>query len=289
MSDMLQMENVSKSYEEFTLKDISFSIPKGCIMGLIGENGAGKTTIVKLILNLIQRDAGQIQVFGLDNIEREAEVKKRVGVVLDEVGFSEELNAANVSTIMKNMHRSWSGAVFTDYLKKFNIQQKKKIKDYSKGMKTKLSIAVALSHNPDFLILDEPTSGLDPVIRSEILDLLLGFIQDEEKSVIFSTHITSDLEKIADYITFIHDGELVFSRDKESVQDDYGILKCTMEEFGAIDRDDIIGYRKNRFGCEALIANRQEADIKYKGLAMDPASLEEIMLYYVKAEEGGRA
>lgn len=285
---MLQMENVSKIYDEFALKDISFSIPKGCIMGLIGENGAGKTTIVKLILNLIQRDAGQIQVFGLDNIEREAEVKKRVGVVLDEVGFSEELNAANVSTIMKNIHRSWSGAVFTDYLKKFNIQQKKKIKDYSKGMKTKLSIAVALSHNPDFLILDEPTSGLDPVIRSEILDLLLDFIQDEEKSVLFSTHITSDLEKIADYITFIHDGELVFSRDKESVQDDYGILKCTMEEFGIIDRDDIIGYRKNRFGYEALIANRQEADIKYKGLAVDPASLEEIMLYYVKAKEGGR-
>ncbi len=190
---------------------------------------------------------------------------------------------------MKNIHRSWSGAVFTDYLKKFNIQQKKKIKDYSKGMKTKLSIAVALSHNPDFLILDEPTSGLDPVIRSEILDLLLYFIQDEEKSVLFSTHITSDLEKIADYITFIHDGELVFSRDKESVQDDYGILKCTMQEFGTIDRDDIIGYRKNRFGCEALIANRQEADIKYKGLAVDPANLEEIMLYYVKAEEGGRA
>jgi ABC-2 type transport system ATP-binding protein len=289
MGEMLQMENVSKLYDEFALKDISFSIPKGCIMGLIGENGAGKTTIVKLILNLIQRDAGQIHVFGLDNIEREAEVKKRVGVVLDEIGFGEELNAANVSSIMKNIHRNWSEAAYSEYLTTFNIQQKKKIKDYSKGMKTKLSIAVALSHNPDFLILDEPTSGLDPVIRSEILDLLLDFIQDEEKSVLFSTHITSDLEKIADYITFIHDGELVFSRDKESVQDDYGILKCTMQEFGTIDRDDIIGYRKNRFGCEALIANRQEADIKYKGLAMDPASLEEIMLYYVKAEEGGRA
>lgn len=289
MNDILRVENVSKAYEGFTLKDISFAIPKGCIMGLIGENGAGKTTMIKLILNLIKRDAGNIHVFDLDNIEQETEVKRRIGVVLDELGFSDELSPRDVSIIMGNIHASWCKEAFDRYLARFELPEKKIIKDFSKGMKTKLSIAVALSHNPDFLILDEPTSGLDPVVRSEILDLFLDFIQDEEKSILFSTHITSDLEKIADYITFIRKGELIFSRDREGLQDDYGILKCSVEDLKNVDARDIVGYRENRFGCEALILNRQEAPVKYKDITVDPASLDEIMLYYVKNNRGGKS
>lgn len=288
IGNILEIRDLNKKYENFELKDLSFNIPKGSIMGLIGENGSGKTTTIKLILGLIKRNSGSIKVFGLDNIDHGMEIKKRLGVVLDENSFYGELNSKQVSKIMKNIHENWDQALFDDYLVKFKISDKVKLKDFSKGMKMKLSIALALSHNPDLLILDEPTSGLDPIIRNEILDFFLDFIQDEEKSILFSTHITSDLDKIADYITFIHQGQIVFSKDKDDLQDNYAILKCGPEEFKKIDKANIVGYRKNQFACEALISNKQEAGVKYKDMTLDSANLEDIMLFHIKNEGEGK-
>lgn len=293
MSDtgnILEIRDLNKTYvdhendDDFALKNLTFDIPKGSIMGLIGENGAGKTTTIKLILNLIKRDSGNIKVFGLDNIENEMAIKKRIGVVLDEGGFYEELSPVNISRIMKNIHIGWDESLFQSYLAKFKIIGNKKLKDFSKGMKMKLSLALAFSHKPDFLILDEPTSGLDPVIRSEVLDLFLDFIQDEEKSILFSTHITGDLDKIADYITFIHNGEMVFSKDADELHGGYGIIKCGINDFQRIDSANIAGYRKNKFGYEVLISNKEEAEIKYKDMVLDSANLEDIMLFHVKNE-----
>lgn len=285
MDDILKLEDLSKSYDDFTLKDINLRIPKGCIMGLVGENGAGKTTTIKLILNLIKRDQGNIKIFGLDNVQNDMEIKERIGVVLDESNFHDYLNSKDISIIMGNVYRNWSNNIFFDYLKRFSIPKDKIIKDLSKGMKMKLSIAVALSHNPDFLILDEPTSGLDPIVRNEILDIFLEFIQNDEKSILFSTHITSDLDKIADYITFIHNGELIFSKEKDGLINDYAIIKCGKNDFNKIDDMDIIGYRKNQFGYEILITNKRVAEIKYKGLTMDSVNLEDIMLFYIRREK----
>ncbi len=285
MDDILLIENLYKTYDDFSLKNINLKIPKGIIMGLVGENGAGKTTTIKLILNLIKRDSGSIKIFGLDNNQNEMEIKERIGVVLDESNFYIDLNPIDISKIMDNIYKNWDNNVFFGYLEQFNLPRQKCIKDLSKGMKMKLSIAVALSHKPDLLILDEPTSGLDPIIRNEILDIFLNFIQDEDKSILFSTHITSDLDKMADYITFIHKGELVFTEEKDRLINDYGIIKCGKDDFEKIDSNDIVGYRRNKFGHEILVNNKQLAKIKYKDLTMDPVNLEDIMLFYIRGEK----
>lgn len=283
--DILKVENLSKFYEDFTLKNVGFDLPKGSIMGLVGENGAGKTTIIKLILNLIKRDNGYIKVFGLDNIESDQQIKEQIGVVLDESYFHDNLRARDISLIMNNIYNNWDKSVFLDYLKKFKLPADKIVKDFSKGMKMKLSIAVALSHDPQFLILDEPTGGLDPIVRSEILDIFLDFIQDEEKSILFSTHITGDLDKIADYITFIHEGEIVFSESKDEMINNFGIIKCGRDDFNKIDKEDVVGYRKGQFGYEVLINNKQTNESKYKSYIMDSVNLEDIMLLYIRREE----
>lgn len=285
MENILITKNLSKKYEGFTLDEVSFQLPKGCIMGLVGENGAGKTTIIKLILNLIKKNSGSIQVFGLDNIENDPKIKNRIGVVLDESNFHDNLRPMDISIIMKNIYDRWDKELFLKYLDQFKLPRDKKVKDYSKGMKMKLSIAVALSHDPQLLILDEPTGGLDPIVRSEILDIFLDFIQDEEKSILFSTHITSDLDKIADYITFIHNGNIIFSESKEELVDNYGIIKCGTKDFNNLDRKDIIGYRKNQFGYEVLIINKEKNRYKYKDFVMDNANLEDIMLFYIRGEQ----
>lgn len=282
--DILKVENLSKSYDDFTLENVGFNLPKGSIMGLVGENGAGKTTIIKLILNLIKRESGYIKVFGLDNIENEQQIKEKIGVVLDESYFHDNLRAKDISLIMDNIYSNWDKSVFLYYLKKFKLPLDKIVKDFSKGMKMKLSIAVALSHDPQFLILDEPTSGLDPIVRSEILDIFMEFIQDEEKSILFSTHITSDLDKIADYITFIHNGAIIFSESKDDMINNFGIIKCGKEDFNKIDKTDIVGYRKSQFGYEVLINNKQRNRSKYNTFIIDSASLEDIMLLYIRRE-----
>jgi len=281
----LQIEGLSKQYDNFKLNNISFNLPKGCIMGFIGENGAGKTTTINLLLNLIKKDSGNIKIFGLDNIQKEKEFKEQIGVVLDESFFHDNLKPTDISRIMKNTYKTWDNALFNQYLRKFKIPENKIIKELSKGMRAKLEIATALGHKPKLLILDEATSGLDPVIRNEILDIFLDFIQDEENSILISSHITTDLEKVADYITFIHDGNIIFCETKDNLIYSYGILKCGLSDFDKIDKDDYISYRKNNFGYEFLVKNKQEAKYKYKNYIVDNINIEDIMLFYIKGTE----
>lgn len=278
----MEIKNLSKHYDKFELNNISFNVPKGCIMGLIGENGAGKTTTIELILNLIKKNSGTINIFGLDSIEYEKQIKEQIGVVLDESYFHDTLNPSSISKIMNNIFSSWDNDLFEDYLRKFNLPKNKIVKDFSKGMKTKLSIATALAHRPKLLILDEATSGLDPIIRNEILDIFLDFIQDDEHSILISSHITSDLEKVADYITFIHEGNIIFSETKDNLIYNYGLLKCKINDFDKIDKQDIIRYRKNDFNYDILVKNKQEMKIKYKNYIIDSTNIEDIMMLYIK-------
>lgn len=284
MENNLQVKNLCKNYQTFQLKNVSFSVPKGCIMGFVGENGAGKTTTIKLILNEIKRDGGSIDIFGLDNIKDERKIKEQIGIVFDDCYFHKEFNATDISKILRKIYRNWDQAQYESYLRKFSLTPDKKISEYSKGMKMKLSIACALAHNPKLLILDEATSGLDPIMRSDILDIFLEFIQDDEHSVLFSSHITSDLEKVADYVTFIHNGSIVFSRSKDDLLYQYGILKCGSSELSKINTEDIVRCRKNQFECEILIADKEKARRKYPNYVIDNATLDEIMLLYVKGD-----
>lgn len=280
MENILEIKDLNKKYDNFNLSNINLSLPKGCIMGFIGENGAGKSTTIKLILNLIFRDSGKINIMGLDNIKNEKQLKENVGVVFDESNFPEYMRASDVGLIMKSIYRNWDCAVYKSYLDKFSLPKNTVVKDYSRGMKMKLSIAVALSHHAKLLILDEATSGLDPIIRDEILDVFMEFIQDEEHAIFLSSHITSDLEKIADYITFIHKGKIVFSESKDSLLNDYGILKCSNADYSRIDKNAILGCRKNQFGVDALVLKN-----KVKGnYTIDRASIEDIMLFHIKGE-----
>lgn len=280
----MNITNLSKQYDGFALKHINMSIPKGTIMGFVGENGAGKTTTIKLILNMIKRNSGSITVFGKDNIKQEGLVKEDIGVVLDEGFFYESFTPKDINLVMKKIVKNWDSALFMKYMKQFELPYQKAVKTYSKGMKMKLYIATALAHRPKLLILDEPTSGLDPVVRSEILDIFMEFIQDEEHSILFSTHITSDLDKIADYITLIHQGEIIFSKAKDSLFEEYGILKCGLQDFSSIHAKDYISYRKNKFGYEILVENKKEIQKKYPNFTIDTTNIEEIMLFYVRRD-----
>jgi len=280
LNNILEVKNLSKKYDGFALSDVNITLPKGCIMGFIGENGAGKSTTIKLILNLIHRDSGEVSVLGLDNITDNLQIKEDLGVVFDESNFPDTMNAADVNIVMRNIYKKWDEPFFHSYLDRFSLPLKKTIKEYSRGMKMKLSIAAALSHHAKLLILDEATSGLDPIVRDEILDVFMEFIQDEEHSVFLSSHITSDLEKIADYITFIHKGKIVFSEPKDTLLYDYGILKCSAADYEDINKDYVFGSRKNQFGVEALV---QRAKLNTL-CTIDSASLEDIMLFRIKGE-----
>lgn len=280
MEYALKLENVTKEYKDFTLDNISISLPKGCIMGFIGENGAGKSTTIKLILDLINRDVGTITILGKDNKNEIQSIKENIGVVMDEPCFPENLNVAEINKIMKKIYKTWDENKFLNFLGKFSIPQGKSIKDYSRGMKMKLSIAVSLSHDTKILIMDEATSGLDPIVREEILDIFLDFIQDESHSIFISSHIISDLEKICDYITFIHNGKIIFSESKDDLLEDYGILKCSEDELNKLNRDIIKGIRKNKFGIEALVLKNN-----VKGnYIIDKAGIEDIMIFYIKEQ-----
>lgn len=219
MENILEVKNLCKNYDKFSLKNISLNLPKGTIMGLVGENGAGKSTTIKAILNLLHTSDGIIKIFGLDCKEHEMEIKEDIGIVLDEGFVSEYLNPKDINTIMKDMYKNWDEELYFKYLADFKLPEDKISKEYSSGMKMKLKIAVALAHHPKLLILDEPTSGLDPVARNDILDIFQDFIQDEEHGIFVSSHITSDLESIADYITFINNGEIVLSKTRDELLD----------------------------------------------------------------------
>lgn len=280
MSNVLEIKNLTKYYDGFTLDNISLALPQGSIMGFIGENGAGKSTTIKLILNVIHRDRGEVKIFGRDNLIYDSELKQSVGVVYDESNFPESMTPKNINVILRRIYRNWDQQAFFRYLDQFALPADKELKTFSRGMKMKLSIAVALSHQAKLLILDEPTSGLDPVMRDEILDIFLDFIQNEEHSIFLSTHITSDIEKIADYIAFIHQGKIVFVAEKDELLNQYGVLKCGFDDFEKLDRRFVKGFRKNRFGVEALVEKQ-----RFKGHVIDAATIEDIMLFTLRWEK----
>lgn len=253
MSNALEVKNVSKNFSKFKIDNISFSLPKGYIMGFVGANGAGKTTTLKLILNMIKRDGGKINVFGLDNIKDEEVIKENIGVVFDTAYYLDDWNLYDVEKAVSMFYKNWDRKIYDNYLKKFNLTPEKKVKELSRGMKMKLMIAVAFSHNAKFLILDEPTGGLDPVARDEFLDILRSYIEDEEKSVIFSSHISSDIEKVADYITYIKNGRIIYTGEKDDLLEKYCIIKGGREDISESQKKNIIGLRVYNTGFEGLI------------------------------------
>ena len=282
---ILEVDSLSKHYADFDLKDVSLSLPKGAIMGLVGTNGAGKSTTIKLILNLIRRDGGSVRIFGKDNIGEEAAVKERIGVVFDECFFHDNLKPSQVSKVMGHIYKDWDEAYFFRLTDRFALPRGKVVKEFSRGMKMKLSIAAALSHHPDLLLLDEPTSGLDPIVRNEILDLFMDFIQDENKSVLLSSHITSDLEKVADYIAYIHGGRILLSDEKDALVERYGVLKGPAAAADQVDPGDVVGLAVGRHGFDALVSDRAAMAKKYPDLLVDAANLEDIILYLVRGNK----
>ena len=285
MNNVIEIKDLSKTYDKFKLDDINLNIPKGIIVGLIGENGAGKTTLIKSILNLINIDSGDIKIFGKSNIESDAIIKEDIGIVLDNMFFPEILNAKDINLIMKDIYKNWDSDLYFNYLEKFDIPLSKKIKDLSKGMRKKLEIITSLVHKPKILILDEPTSGLDPVVRDEILDMFLEFIQDENNTILLSSHITSDLEHIANRIVFIDHGKLIMDEDKDEILDNYGILKCKKDDFKNINKKDIISYKTGKYEYQVLVSNKNKIKRKYKDYVIDKITLDELMVLIVKGEK----
>lgn len=286
MKNAIEIRNLVKNYgDKFTLGEINLNIPSGIIVGLIGENGAGKTTLIKSILNIIRSDKGNIKIFEKDIKINESEIKENIGVVLDNMFFPELLMPKDINSIMKDVYKNWDEQLFNKYLSEFKLKNNQSIKSMSKGMRKKLEIATALSHHPKLLILDEPTSGLDPVVRNEVLDIFLDFIQDEEHTILLSTHITSDLEHIADKIIFINQGKVVLDQSRDDLLDNYGILKCDVDNFDTISKDDIIAYKKNKYDYEILINDINKIKKKYKDFIVDKITLEELMVLMIKGEK----
>lgn len=285
MEPILQVENLTKQYPDFKLDHVSFSIPKGAIMGLIGENGAGKSTTINAILDLISKDEGVVKFWGQELSSDPGNIKENIGVVFDGINFYETLTPAKIGRISAAAYRQWDETVYDNYLKKLQLPPHKEVKTFSRGMKMKLGIAVALSHKPKLLILDEATGGLDPVMRDDMLDLFLDFVQDENHSILMSSHISTDLEKVADYITFIHKGEVLFSKQKDELRYHYGIIRCTTAQFDVIDKSEILAYRKRDYQWDVLVADKEKARRKYKASVIDNASIDDILLLYVKGEQ----
>lgn len=286
MGNILELHDISKSYPKsnFTLNKLSFSLPYGTIWGFVGENGAGKTTTIGCILNTVKKDSGVVKLFGKEMQEYDTDIREKIGVVYDGDNFPAYWTAKQLSEVMDGIYTQWDNALFQKYLEDFHLLANQKIKDYSKGMTMKLAIAVALSHHPQLLILDEATSGLDPIMRDEMLDIFLEFVQEESHSILLSSHITSDLEKIADYITFIHNGQLIMTVSKNDLVYNYAVMRCKESQFLEIDPSDIITYRKRDFQIDVLVSNGKEAQRKYKNSVIDHVSVEEIMLLLVKGE-----
>lgn len=285
MKNNIELQKVSKKYKDFELKNISFDVPEGCIIGLIGENGAGKTTTIKSILNITKAE-GVIKIFGKNSKENEKEIKENIGVVLDDSFLSEYLTTKQINSIMKDIYKTWNENKYINLLKQFDLPSNKLIKDFSCGMKMKLKIATAISHEPKILILDEPTSGLDPVVRNEILDIFRKYIQeDETRSILLSTHITTDLEHISDYIVFIEKGNMIFNLPTNELLENYGIIKCSQDDFLKLDKKDYIKYKKEKYQYEVLTSNKNNIRRKYNITTIDKPSIEDIMLFYVKGEK----
>lgn len=276
----IEIKNLCKAYDDFKIDNLSLTLPGGCILGLVGENGAGKSTTIKLILDLVKRDSGSICVLGRDNQDSFEVTKEDIGVVLDEVGFSECFTVKDIDKIMSCSYKNWSSAEFIKLIQRFSLPLNKKFKEFSKGMKMKLGIAAALSHNAKLLILDEATSGLDPVVRDEITDIFMEFTRDEEHTILISSHIVSDLEKMCDYIAFIHNGRLMLCEEKDRLKDEYAFISCDDGFLKTIEPSAIIGTRKNRYAVEAIV-KRSAVPADFEAA---PITIEELFVFMVKGD-----
>lgn len=285
MENILEINNLSKKYEDFELKDVNLIIPSGHVFGIIGENGAGKTTTIKAILNLINIDTGKIKIFGLDSIKDERKIKENIGVVLDDSFLPGYYTPMDINRVMKIIHKNWDEKTYFNYLELFKLPKNKMVKHYSKGMFIKVKIVIALAFKPKLLILDEPTSGLDPIARSDILDIFDKYMEDKSNSILISSHITSDLERLADDVVFIDEGEVILTKTREQLQNDYLLVKCSEEKFNNIDKNDLIRYKKNRFEYQLLIDSKLDFKTKYNIYDINKPSLEEIMILYIRGEE----
>ncbi|SNU06717.1 ABC-2 type transport system ATP-binding protein [Lachnospiraceae bacterium] len=282
----IEIKNLTKKYDGFTLDNVSFNVPKGSIMGFIGQNGAGKTTTINSLLNILKWDSGEIKLLGKEMPEHEYEVKEHIAAIFDVLPFNDDLSAKQLTKIMGGIWKEWDNECFMNYLDRFQLPFKKKFGQFSKGMKMKLQIAAGLSHNAKLLIMDEATTGLDPVVRNEILDIFLEYLQDEDNSILMSSHITSDLEKVADMVTFIDKGKILITGIKDEILDSHGVVKCSKKDFKDFDREDYISARVTDFGAEVMVSDRDKASKKFSGAVIDKTTLEEIMLFYVNRDKG---
>lgn len=274
----LEISNLSKSYVDFSLDNLNLTLPSGCIMGLIGENGAGKSTTIKLILDMAQRDQGTIAILGKDNSNRIELIKEEIGVVMDEAGIPECLTPLQVGKVMKYTFRSWDEKQYAMLLEKLSLPKDKKFKEFSRGMKMKLGIAIALSHGAKLLILDEPTSGLDPVVRDEVVEMFSDFTRDENHSILISSHIVSDLEKLCDYVAFLHKGKLLLCEEKDQLLAEYGLIHCTAEQLEQLPEEAIKYKKQNPYGIEVMV-RRSAVPLD---MQVSPISIEELFVFMVK-------
>lgn len=287
MNDAIVVKNICKTYEDFALDHVSFRVPQGSIVGFVGENGAGKSTTIRAILDLIQTESGAVEVLGLSKEQRQDPVwREQIGVVFDVGHIPDLLTAGQMDQVMRGIYRQWDSRKYQEYLETFKLAKGKKYKDFSRGMKMKLSLAVAMSHGAKLLILDEPTGGLDPIVRDEILDIFLEFIQEEDHSILISSHIISDLEKVADYIVFIHEGRICLEEEKDRLLEHYGIAHVTPKQAAVLPAELVVGRRDSRFSCDVMVRDRREILRRYPELILDPAGIEDIMLYTVKGAKG---
>lgn len=274
----LEITNLTKKYKDFQLDNLNLTLPSGCILGLIGENGAGKSTTIKLILDMIKKDSGTITIFGKDNQTDIHLTKQDIGVVLDDVGIPEQFTPKQVGKIMEHTFANWDNALYERYINQLQIPKEKIFKEFSRGMKMKLGIAVAMAHHPKLLILDEATSGLDPVVRDEVVEMFGEFTRDESHSVLTSSHIVSDLEKICDYIAFLHKGKLLLMEEKDILLEQYGILQCTQEQLAQLPQQAIKGKKVLPYGVQALVKKEFIPD----GMDVLPVTIEELFIFMVK-------
>ena len=281
----IEIKNITKKYDGFTLDNISFNVPKGSIMGFIGQNGAGKTTTIRALLNITKIDGGSINLFGMDLYENEYEIKEQIAAVFDELPFYDGFTAKTLGIMFEGLYGNWNKEQYYAYLERFHLPLKKKISKFSKGMKMKLQIATALSHGAKLLIMDEATTGLDPVVRNEILDIFREYLADEDTSILMSSHITSDLDKIADSVTFIDNGKILLTGYKDEILENHGMCKCSRDDFKEVAPEDYISARVNDFGVDFLVSDKAASKQKYSGLLIENTNLEEIMLFYVNKEK----
>ena len=284
VKNVIELKNVTKDYGDFKLDNVSFAVPEGTVCGFIGQNGAGKTTTINLILDVIQRDSGEISLFGKQVSKDTAYLREDVGVVFDEMGFHEFMTGRDINIMMKNIYKNWDEDAFFDYLKKFSLPSKKKCGAFSRGMRMKLQIAVALSHHAKLLVMDEPTSGLDPIVRNEMINIFREFVVEEDHTILLSSHITSDLEKIADEVVFINAGKIVLAGNKDEILEKHGILKCRKDDASRVSESLIVHSEVSDYGAEILVNDRHTAEKLYPGMVIENAPLEDIMIHYVNAK-----